>query len=154
MQELLISLSINEYIFAFFAVLTIISSFVSIQSSDIKRSVFCFLMASLSVCGIIVLESETILALVLSGIYISISSLFIILSNNQKQTNTLKSEHLIIGILIFFLLLIIYTKSSRIIDKSSTVDTGHYSGVAGITLFMSVIFTYVVYGVISIMKEK
>lgn len=154
MLELLINISIEDYIFIFFSLLTIIASFLAINSGDLKNSIIYFLMSALSISGIVFLVSESILAIVLSGIYISIASLFTILSDKRKENPLLKSEYFIIGLVIFLLLFVIYVKSSRIIDKNSMIDTGHYSGIAGITLFMVVIFIYIVFGIISIMKRK
>ncbi len=154
MPGLLINISIDDYIFIFFSFLSIITSFLAINSGNTRSSIIYFLMSALCISGIVFLVSEIILAIVLSGIYISISSLFIILSENKENKPLVKSEYFIMGLTIFLLLLIIYIKSSRVINKDSMVDTGHYSGIAGITLFMSIIFIYVIFGVISIMKRK
>ena len=154
MPGLLINISIDDYIFIFFSFLSIITSFLAINSGNTRSSIIYFLMSAICISGIVFLVSESISAIVLSGIYISISSLFIILSENKENKPLAKSEYFIMGLTIFLLLLIIYVKSSRVINKDSMVDTGHYSGVSGITLFMSVIFIYVMFGVISIMKRK
>ena len=153
MLELLTNISIENVIFVTLSVFAIFSSAIAIMANNLRTSVLFFLVASVSVSGIIFFVSKTLLAAIILSIYVSISSLFITISRNRKS-KSLRTEYFIIGLVIFLLLLIIYAKSSRIIDQNSMVDTGNYAGIAGITLFMSVMFVYIVFGVVSIIKRK
>lgn len=154
MLELLTNNLIDDYIFIFLSLSSIITSFLAVKSENTRNSIIYFLTASFCISGIVCIVSESILAIVLLGIYISVSSLFMILSECKKSKPLLKSEYFIVSFVIFLLLLIIYIKSSRIVDQNSMIDTGHYSGISGITLFMSIIFIYVIFGVISVIKRK
>lgn len=148
-----LSISFEEIIFTLFSIGTISFSCLAILSRKVRSSITNFLAASMFVCGFIVFVSEPIIGITLAIIYISISSLFLIMTNDRRVSENR------VGRAITWVIWLIFIASILIYKKAPTpfiieTNNSHYIGIGEITLLTSLIFLFVISGLISMFESK
>ena len=151
MQELLTKISSDEIAFLVVALSSIAASFLSIISKNVRTTVICFLASACLMCSAIALVSELIFAIVFTSIYVSIASLFFTFIKDNDPKQQLKWRRHLIVFVVFIMLMALYVKLPQV--NFSNIKTAYYSGIAGITLIISILLIYVIFGIVSTLKK-
>jgi NADH:ubiquinone oxidoreductase subunit 6 (subunit J) len=155
MLELFTNLNIEEIVFFAFSLGILFSCLFAILSKDPRNAIITFLVASIILSEVVILVSNAIVAIVLMIIYASLCSLLIFSTcSNKYSDQKLYSTRNIIFIIIFFIIAFIlaYKKLHIICEQEST--TRHYSGIAGISLLMALIFVTLTSGISFLLSKK
>ena len=133
----------NEIIFTLCAVGTIIFSTFAVLSHNARSAIIHLLVASVFICGFSALTSDSIIAIILAVIYISVMTLLTTITNDQKPQCEHNNGFALITITVAFIIsLLMYkqTGAKLIMEKKSS----HYVGVAEITILVSMMFIFVI----------
>ncbi len=144
-----LSISLKEIIFTLFSLGVIAFSFLAILSNSTRSSIINFLLACVFVCGFIIFVSETIIAITLAIIYVSMSSLFLIMTDDHCISQNKIGKTIIALVLLIFLVSILIYKNGSVQFIAET-NNSNYIGIGEITLITSLIFLFVLSGLISI----
>ncbi|MDR0695899.1 MAG: hypothetical protein LBF56_04025 [Holosporales bacterium] len=155
MPELLINQYLDKIVFSVLAVAVLFFSSAAILFNDTRTAVANFLAASISVAGLIALLSNTVIAIVIAVIYVSVCSLFLLIPSrdDHRVAGLLPIKTLLIAVsaaILTAFLVCMHFKTVTIVE----METEHYSGIAGISLLMSLVFILVIAGIVSIWDHR
>lgn len=148
-----LSISVDELIFILFSLGIIGFTTCAVISKNTRSSLIHLLFACLIGCGFIALISDAIIASVLAIIYTSFFSLLLTMTPDEDHMRSRIDKLVSLTILLMFIIsLLIYKHSS--VQLISERGNSHYAGVAEITLITSLVFIFVLSGIIALKEKK
>jgi NADH:ubiquinone oxidoreductase subunit 6 (subunit J) len=151
MPESLIDLHCDEIAFSVLAIAVIFFASAAILSNNTRTAIVSFLAASITISGLIALLSNTVIAIVVAVIYVPVCSLFLLTPSNDghQHARLLSTKTPLIAAasaVIVVSLVCMQFRTVTLADKG----VAHYSGIAGITLLMTLVFTLVIAGIVAL----
>ena len=148
----MLELSIEEISFILSALGIVSFACLAVIANDVRSSIINFLIAGMFTGGFIAVSSDITIAVVLSLIYISMASLLLTITNEQRDLETGIDTYMITTVVFLFILALFIYKHCAV-KFISEKQSSHYAGITEITLMASLLFLFVLSGLTSLSKK-
>lgn len=141
-----LSIDFGELIFLFYSLLMFFFALLSLLTKDTRGAILSFLFLSATVCSFVALNSEVVIAITILIMQISIMSLLLLVVRKDRDSK-FKLGKMTIAVLLFLggYFLIFATTPMKFMKDT---PKSHHTGIAEITLMVSLIFIFVLQGLI------